>query len=773
MNSNNNPQQFLNNEEDEISLIDIVFIFKRHQRKIIWATIIVFFFTFLYTFWVKPVYESTGMILIEDSSSALDIFDMGMGAGKNYLENEIEILKSRTTAELTITKLLNSKHRNNLFFFGTRPYSPDGINKVIRNMLTFGLIDKIEDKATLNPSISDSLFSEFTKLFMEELVISNTRNTDVLSISMKSIDPVEASLLVNMVIDVYKSIDLEWAKGEMSHLKSFLLEQLDKKEIELSETENLLKQFQENEKIFGVDENSKFLLENLINTESQLYKSKAERNILNERIKYIKSQLTDEEMKLTDRVLNTINDRLFALKKEVAIKETELVSAIAQQGESHNIVKTLRGKLDRLKKNLEKETRQLISQGISVADPIRFRQALMDSVISITAISAGYESKIHEFTKLVSEYENQLGELPEKVLEYTRLERNLNIHAETYSLMRQKLEEARINEASQIGKVRVIDKAYPNNERIKPQKKINLIIGLILGLGLGVSIAFILEYMDNTIKSIDEVDRRNLSILALIPSIGRGYSDKNKRTKKYQKKLGNVEKIQRRLITHEDPKSPISEAYRSLRTSLMYSHLKQDVGNVILVSSPGPGEGKTTTIVNLAITYANLGKKTILVDCDLRKPVTHKIFNLERDPGITKYLSGNSDNIEEIINNTEVDNLSMITCGIVPPNPSEILASAQMEKLIEKLKGEFDIILIDSPPLLAVTDSFVITKFADQFILVVRAGQTEKGGLDRSLDQMKQVGVNFSGVVMNDVDESNSYGKGYYYNYYQYYYGDS
>ena len=234
-----------------------------------------------------------------------------------------------------------------------------------------------------------------------------------------------------------------------------------------------------------------------------------------------------------------------------------------------------------------------------------------------------------------------------------------------------------------------------------------------------------------------------------------------------------MEKIQRRLITHEDPKSPISEAYRSLRTSLMYSHLKQDVGNVILVSSPGPGEGKTTTIVNLAITYANLGKKTILVDCDLRKPVTHKIFNLERDPGITKYLSGNSDNIEEIINNTEVDNLSMITCGIVPPNPSEILASSKMEKFIEKLKGEFDIILIDSPPLLAVTDSFVITKFADQFILVVRAGQTEKGGLDRSLDQMKQVGVNFSGVVMNDVDESNSYGKGYYYNYYQYYYGDS
>ena len=189
-----------------------------------------------------------------------------------------------------------------------------------------------------------------------------------------------------------------------------------------------------------------------------------------------------------------------------------------------------------------------------------------------------------------------------------------------------------------------------------------------------------------------------------------------------------------------------------------------------MISSPGPGEGKTTTIVNLAITYANLGKKTLLIDCDLRKPVIHKIFSLDKDPGLTRYLSGLDNNISNLINRVDVNNLDVITCGAVPPNPSEILASSKMDEVMNDLMKEYDIILIDSPPLIAVTDSFVLTKFAKQFILVVRAGQTEKGGLDRVLGQINHMGVSLSGIVMNDVDESNSYSNGYYYNYYRSYY---
>ena len=520
-----------------------------------------------------------------------------------------------------------------------------------------------------------------------------------------------------------------------------------------------------------MDDKSNLLLKNLIDAESQLYNNIAELNIINERGKYIKNQLNRDEKTLTESVSNTINERLYALKNEIAIKEAEVISVITQQGEDHSQVKSLKNKINRLKLELESETRNLISQKISVADPIKYRQSLMDSVISINAISASLEFKVDELKNVVSQYELDLGSLPEKILDFTRLTRDLNIHTETYSLMRSKLEEARINEASQVGKVRIVDSAKPILKPIAPKKRMILIAGFFIGLLLSLSIVLLYEFIDQSIKSIDELDSRNLTILAIIPSIG-SISRKNKKTKKYQKKFGDVEKLQRRMITREDPKSPISESYRSLRTSLMYSNDSSSKGQVILVSSAGPGEGKTTTIVNLAITYANLGKKTILLDTDLRKPVIHKVFNLDNDKGVTHILSSEEYDYKNVINKTEIDNLDCIPSGIIPPNPSEILASNKMKKLIQNLKEEYDLILLDTPPMLAVTDSFVNLKYTDQFILVVRAGKTEKGALDRTLDQINYLNSPFRGVVLNDVDESNTYGKGYYYSYYQYYYGD-
>ena len=166
-----------------------------------------------------------------------------------------------------------------------------------------------------------------------------------------------------------------------------------------------------------------------------------------------------------------------------------------------------------------------------------------------------------------------------------------------------------------------------------------------------------------------------------------------------------------------------------------------------------------------------MGKKTLLVDADLRKPVLHKMFKGGDNLGLTNYLSGSEKNLNKIIIDTEVNNLKLITSGIIPPNPSEMLASNLMKDFIETIKNDFDIILFDTPPLIAVTDAFVITKFVDKFLLVVRASITQKGALERSLVNMNNMSHNIDGVIFNGVDESNTYGSGYYYNYYQYYYG--
>ena len=291
-------------------------------------------------------------------------------------------------------------------------------------------------------------------------------------------------------------------------------------------------------------------------------------------------------------------------------------------------------------------------------------------------------------------------------------------------------------------------------------------LSLFLGLIGSTFILFLIEYFNNSIKTIEDLEKYGLNILAIIPSIG---SVKNKKRKKIN--LNDNKNVGRTLITREDPKSPISEAYRTLRTSIMYSMVDGDNAKTIMVSSPGPGEGKTTTVSNLAITYANLGKKTLLIDADLRKPIIDKVFDLDKDNGLTSYITGNS-SANDIIQKTEIDNLEIISSGITPPNPSELLNSDKMEKLINRLQSKYDVVLIDTPPMIAVTDALVLSKIVDNFILVCRSDVTQKGALDRSIKSLKQVGGKFDGTVLNAISEGNNYGSGYYYNYYQYYYNE-
>ena len=229
-------------------------------------------------------------------------------------------------------------------------------------------------------------------------------------------------------------------------------------------------------------------------------------------------------------------------------------------------------------------------------------------------------------------------------------------------------------------------------------------------------------------------------------------------------------KLTRHLITRENPKSPVSEAYRSLRTSITYASADKQVKS-ILVSSSGPGEGKTTTVANLAITFANLGKRTLLIDTDLRRPVVHKVFNCSRDNGITSYLSGIEKDFNNIIQETTIDNLFVVTSGIIPPNPSELIGSKRMADLIKKLEGEWDMVLFDSPPLVAVTDATMISKEIDQIIMVVKSGHTDKKAFNHTVSSLRNVNAPLGGIILNAVTNKNSYGSYYYYYQYYHYYG--
>jgi len=768
-------------ENSELSLTEIIYLLRRHISLIAIIASSVLLIAILYTLIKIPIYSSTTMIVVDDKSKSRSMFDVGLEQNIsliNSMNNEMELLKSRTLSEEVVKDLWHSSRKNNLFLFGTKTYKPKGIKKSLR-----GAWDSIFNRGNRARSypqdteISDSLLLESSKLIRSLLTVTNERNTNVLNISITSHDPEESALLVNSVGRLYQQRDLEWSAGEVINLRNFLREQLINVEADLSTVERSLKQFQEDEQIFELEGNADLLMNQLSTVDTKYRTLLAEINIIKERMRFIDGKLSEEEKTLKSQLLNSIDIRLLALRTEIAKTEANLVRNTSTYGQDHEAVLSLESKLARLKIDLEDQTNQLIASGTSVADPLKYRQALVDTSLYFESQLASFQSQAEEYRKMVNQYSRELNTLPAKSLKFAQLNRDRSVLAETYSLMRQKLEEARITEASKLGKIRIIDPAISPLSQTSPIFALNLAIGLILGLGIGAIAAYFIEKTDNSIKNVSDVELLGINILGIIPDLSKSTKKRNNKTKKRtnratkeQRGLINVSNdITRRIITKEDPRSPISEAYRSLRTSISYA--SDDPVKTIIVTSPGPGEGKTTTITNLAITFANIGKRTLLVDADLRRPVIHRIFNLNIEPGVTHYLTGFPREIHPLIRQTEIRNLQVITAGAIPPDPSALFSSGRMHEFIKSLEFGWDIILFDAPPAVAVTDASLLAQDINQFIVVVKSGQTDKFAFGRTIKMLESVNAPLAGVIMNAVSPKTSYESYHYYNEYYHYYG--
>lgn len=221
------------------------------------------------------------------------------------------------------------------------------------------------------------------------------------------------------------------------------------------------------------------------------------------------------------------------------------------------------------------------------------------------------------------------------------------------------------------------------------------------------------------------------------------------------------------IISVNDPKSPVAEAYRTLRTNIQFSSLDSKVQTLVITSS-GPSEGKTTTSSNLAVSMAQGGKKTILIDCDQRKPRLHKVFGISNSRGLSNYLIGEAA-LGDVVQESEVDNLYLLPAGTRPPNPAELLSSSRMHSFLEELKKDFDHIILDTPPVIMVTDAQILSQYADGSILVVASGEADREAAIRSKELLEKVNSKILGVVLNKIDTSR---KGYYSHYYNQYYGN-
>ena len=756
--------------DNELTYRDYLVILRMHQKKILFLGFLSLFYSIYQVMTIPPSYTATATVVVQDKPGAGMIMDLTGNRDRNRMTNEIQLILSRSVAKATIKEIWAHK-KNNLALFGSFPFYARGkrLRQMTKEILTLGLYDPSSDLPLhYNEEYSEKIGERFAEKLTSGLKVNHRQGTNILDISYTSVWPVEAQLIVNTIADVYLELDQKWSGEKAQNSVQFLDDLVKKQDDKLRDSEKALTQFKKQERMYDLDGNAIAITGQIGAVETEIYNSASEINIRKEKYNHLKSKLSKDEKNLAEQLMNNINIQVISLRNEISQLEANLIQNIAQYGEKHGAVKELKSKMNGLKSQLNTKVKELTKQGIIVQDPLKARQDIVTELISLDSEIMGYRLKQNESETLLSIYEEKLDSLPPKQLEFSRLQRNNTVLNQNYSLLRQKLEEAKINVASQVGKVQIVDYARIAGYSGQNNKR-TILMGLIFGLGAGIALAFAIEFLDNTIKTTSDIERKNLSVLGIIPSIGEEVRKKSKLFSFKDSALSKTKssrRLKRRLITREDPRSPVSEAYRSLRTSLLYTSSDKKIKS-ILISSAGPGEGKTTTVANLAITYANLGKKTILIDTDLRRPVVHKVLDLNKEPGITDYLSGSTDDFQNLVQSTSIENLYVVPSGIIPPNPSELLGSKRMSDLIKKLEKSWDMILLDSPPLVAVTDATMVSKEIDQIVMVVKVGQTDKKAFDHTITSLRNVQAPLGGIILNAVTHKNSYGS--YYYYYQYY----
>ena len=363
----------------------------------------------------------------------------------------------------------------------------------------------------------------------------------------------------------------------------------------------------------------------------------------------------------------------------------------------------------------------------------------------------------------------------EKLVQYNILKREADTDKDLYDGILQKLKEAGIQAGLRSSNIRVVDPALVPSAPSRPQKARNILLGLLVGLVGGVGLALLREYMDNTIKTPDDIEMlARLPSLAIVPAFAADNERANGRISRLLKSgAENGKETHVELVSHTRPQSQMSEAFRALRTSLLLSQAEHPP-QVILMTSALPREGKTTCAVNLAVTLAQLGDKTLLVDADLRKPGISRALSLVdgKHAGLSSYLAGVSSLDLITVPHPAITNLAAIPTGPVPPNPADLLSSRRLAELIQELRKRYKFVVIDSPPVMAATDAVILSVLVDGVLMVARSHDTPKEAFTRARDLLMSVNSRILGVVLNAVDSSapNYY---YSYRYYPYSYGES
>jgi capsular exopolysaccharide synthesis family protein len=554
--------------------------------------------------------------------------------------------------------------------------------------------------------------------------------TDIIEISYQGTDPSLVRDIANGIAEGYAEFSSESQRATARAKSQFIEGQLAEQERRLGERQDALKNFKELHQTTDVTSEQTALFE-------QLQKYEADRRTaLTERSVY--QALTG---KLAEA--DTIDEELRRLVGTEAVTRNQLVADLYQQWFKL---------LDQRDELLTVGGRTPIHPDVRALDTriARTKSQLRDAS---RLYLEGLNSRLASLSKTLADMRKQSERYPPMEAQQAKLSADVRTYQKMYDDLQSQFQLARIAESVEGGSVRPIDWASTPEFAVLPLRRRAMILSAVIGLMLGVGLAVGLDRLDTSVRSAEELSERlDVSVLGMIPVIR-----VNRRDASLDGDLG-------RLVSHVDPRSPVAEAYRSLRTNLAFARAAQRLHTIVL-TSPGPADGKSTTTANLAVTFAQQGQRTLVVDTDLRRSVLDKTFGVARAPGLTDVILGTT-SLAEAVKASHIPNLSVLPSGQHPPNPSELLGSTAMQGVLTEVKELFDVVLFDSPPLLAVTDAAILSTMVDGTLLVVRMGATAREAVRRAVNQLRAVRGRLLGAVLNDVD----FRKGSAYSEYGYYY---
>lgn len=709
----------------EAHLLDYVIILRKHQWLILTFLLTVVTVVTIASFKMKPVYEAAARVEVDKESQNVlrfqddNAYDDYMDS-EDYIETQAKILQSETLALQTIKSL----------DLGRYPEFGGSVNS-----LTFAQ----SGTASKRPAILGA--------FLGGLSVKRVPNSRLIEVRFEAEDPQLAALVVNTHLQDFIEQNFRSKYDATTQASTWLSAELEELRLKVEKSEDERIAYERKNQIWQIDEKQDITtqkLADLSKTVTDAQTALAEREAL-----YRMAVAGNVDSLPAARDNAVIQD----LVKRKSVLDEDYAEALNQYGPNYPKVQRLAAQQKELDEDLAKQRNLMVETIKTEYDTARSHVAILQEALDRQKAEA--------------------NDLAEKLVNYHILQHDADSNKQLYDGLLQKLKEAGISAGLRSSNIRVVDPALAPTSPSRPQKARNISLAFLVGLVGGVGLAVFREYLDNTVKSPDDIESlTGLPSLAVVPSLPglNGHHGKLSRLAREaapQAALGpRVE-----LLSYVQPKSQISEAFRALRTSLLLSQAEHPP-QVILVTSALPREGKTTAAVNLAVTLAQLGDRTLLMDSDLRKPGIRRALNLTigKEAGLSSYLAGVSTLDEVLIPHPTISNLTALTTGPVPPSPADLLSSHKMREAIAEVRRRFKFVVIDSPPVMAATDAVILSALTDGVLLVVRSGETPKEAFTRTRDLLAAVKCRLLGVVLNAVDSS---APDYYYSYryYPYAYG--